>query len=155
MSGMHSLNHSVLPVRDMDVAAAFYCDVLGATSFNYTTFEIGGIKTGSALFRSFIIGDFLVALTVARNALEMPPDDQFRGAQGFRHGFQVTRSEFGDILDSLKTHDIAFQGPVDHPEAGPFGQSVYFKDPSGNFLEFIWRRDEDALPKDREYLSPE
>jgi catechol-2,3-dioxygenase len=152
---MHSLNHSVLPVRDMDEAAAFYCDVLGATPFNYTTFEIGGVKTGSALFRSFIIGDFLLALTVARNVLEMPPADQFRGAHGFRHGFQVTRSEFGDIVESLKAHDIGFQGPVDHPEAGPFGQSVYFKDPSGNFLEFTWRRDEDALPKDREYLSPE
>jgi len=33
---------------------------------------------------------------------------------------------------------------VDHPENGPFGQSVYFKDPSGNFLEILWRRDEDV-----------
>jgi len=32
---------------------------------------------------------------------------------------------------------------VDHPEKGPFGQSIYFKDPSGNFLEILWRRDED------------
>ena len=31
-----------------------------------------------------------------------------------------------------------------HPEAGPFGESVYFRDPTGNFLEVLWRRDEDA-----------
>ena len=155
MSGMHSLNHTAMPVHDMDEAAAFYCDVLGATPFGYTTFEIGGVKTGSALFRSFVIGDFLLALTVSRNVMEMPGDDEFRGAHGYRHGFQIARAEFDGIIESLNTHGINFQGPVDHAEDGPFGQSVYFKDPSGNFLEFIWRRDEDALPKTREYLSPE
>jgi catechol-2,3-dioxygenase len=152
---MHSLNHTAMPVRDMDEAAAFYCGVLGAAPFGYTTFEFGGVKSGSALFRSFVIGDFLLALTVSRNVMEMPAEDEFRGAHGFRHGFQISRAGFEDIMDSLKTHDVPFQGPVDHAEAGPFGQSIYFKDPSGNFLEFIWRRDEDALPKNREYLSPE
>lgn len=155
MSGMHSLNHTAMPVHDLEEAAAFYCDVLGATPFCHTTFEIGGVKTGSALFRSFVIGDFLLALTVSRNVMEMPAKDQFRGAHGFRHGFQVSRAAFDGIIESLRAHDIPFQGPVDHPEAGPFGQSVYFKDPSGNFLEFVWRRDEESLPGDREYLSPE
>lgn len=155
MSGMHSVNHSAMPVRDMEEATRFYCDVLGATPFGHTTYEIGRTKTGSGLFRSFVIGDFLLALTVARNVLDMPSEDQFRGAHGIRHGFQVSRSEFDGIMERLKAHHVPFEGPVDQPENGPFGQSIYFKDPSGNFLEFIWRRDEDALPKDREYLSPE
>ena len=155
MSGMHSLNHSAMPVRDMEEAAAFYCEVLGATPFIHTTYEIGRAKTGSGVFRSFVIGDFLLALTVARKVLDMPPDDQFRGAHGIRHGFQVSRAQFDEIIRNLDARGIPHQGPIEHPEAGPFGESVYFKDPSGNFLEFIWRRDEADLPEDRQYISPE
>ena len=155
MSGIHSLNHTAMPVHDMDKATAFYRDVLGATPHGYTSHDLDGATTGGALFRSFVIGDFLLAITVARNLMDMPPEDQFRGAHGYRHGFQITRAAFDDIIESLKAHDIPFEGPVDHAEAGPFGQSVYFKDPSGNFLEFVWRRDEDTLPKQRDYLSPE
>lgn len=155
MSGMHSLNHTAMPVEDMAVAEAFYRDVLGAAPHQCTTFTVEDVKTGAAIFKSFVIGDFLLALTVARNPMEMPPADQFRGAHGYRHGFQVSRAEFDRIMDALRAHDVPFQGPVDHPEKGPLGQSVYFKDPSGNFLEFVWRRDEDALPRNRTYLSPE
>lgn len=155
MSGMHSLNHTAMPVRDMEEATAFYRDVLGATPHGYTSHDLEGATTGGALFRSFVIGDFLLAITVARNVLEMPADDQFRGAHGYRHGFQIARAAFDAIVQSLKDQDIPFQGPVDHPENGPFGQSVYFKDPSGNFLEFVWRRDEDTLPEQRAYISPE
>jgi extradiol dioxygenase family protein len=154
-TGMHSLNHTAMPVHDMAAAEAFYCDVLGATPHQATCFSLEDVKTGAAIFKSFVIGDFLLALTVARNGLDMPPDDQFRGAHGYRHGFQVSRERFDDIRASLDSHHVPYQGPVAHPEKGPFGESLYFKDPSGNFLEFVWRRDEDALPRNRTYLSPE
>jgi extradiol dioxygenase family protein len=154
-SGMHSLNHTAMPVIDMDAAEIFYCDVLGATHHNNTCFTYEDVKTGTAIFKSFIIGDFLLALTVARNPMEMPPAEQFRGAHGYRHGFQISRAHFGEIKSSLEAHGVPYEGPVLHPQAGPFGESLYFKDPSGNFLEFVWRRDEDALPKNRTYLSPE
>ena len=42
----------------------------------------------------------------------------------------------------FKQNAIAYEGPVEHHAHGPFGESIYVKDPSGNFLEFVWRRDE-------------
>ena len=86
MSGMHSLNHTAMPVSDMQAAEAFYRDVLGATPHGCTCFAYEDVKTGAAIFKSYVIGDFLLALTVARNRMDMPPADQFRGAHGFRHG---------------------------------------------------------------------
>lgn len=155
MSDIHSLNHTAMPVADMAEAEAFYRDVLGATAHQCTCFSWEDVKTGAAIFKSFVIGDFLLALTVARNKLEMPPADRFRGAHGFRHGFQVSRDKFDQIRAALDAHNVPYEGPVEQPEAGPFGASLYFKDPSGNFLEFVWRRDEDRLEKNRTYLSPE
>ena len=75
-TGMHSLNHTAMPVHDMAAAEAFYCDVLGATPHQATCFSLEDVKTGAAIFKSFVIGDFLLALTVARNGLAMPPADQ-------------------------------------------------------------------------------
>lgn len=152
---MHSLNHTAMPVHDMATAEAFYRDVLGATPHQTTCFSMEDVKTGAAIFKSFVIGDFLLALTVARNRMEMPPADKFRGAHGFRHGFQVSRDRFDEIRRALDAHGVSYQGPIEHPASGPLGASLYFKDPSGNYLEFTWRRDEDQLPKNRSYLSPE
>lgn len=152
---MHSLNHTAMPVDDMAAAEAFYCGVLGATPHQATCFSLEDVKTGAAIFKSFVIGDFLLALTVARIPMAMPPADTFRGAHGFRHGFQISRDRFDEIRSALDAHGVPYQGPVEHPAKGPFGASLYFKDPSGNFLEFTWRRDEDSLPKGRTYLSPE
>jgi catechol-2,3-dioxygenase len=76
--------------------------------------------------------------------MPMPPVEQLRGAHGFRHAFTVSRVHFANTLGVLKQRGIPFQGPVDHPDKGPFGQSIYFKDPSGNFLEVLWRRDENV-----------
>ena len=56
--------------------------------------------------------------------------------------FEFRAPRFDKTLETLKERRIPFEGPVEHPEKGPFGQSVYFKDPSGNFLEILWRRDE-------------
>jgi catechol-2,3-dioxygenase len=66
------------------------------------------------------------------------------GVNGFRHSFAVRHADFDTVLGRLRESGVPFKGPVDHPEKGPFGQSVYFKDPSGNFLELLWRRDEDV-----------
>jgi catechol-2,3-dioxygenase len=83
---------------------------------------------------------FFVAL--AEKALPRPPESQHRGLDGFRPAFCVPRARFDATIAALKRYDIGFEGPVEHPDKGPFGQSIYFKDPSGNFLEFLWRRDE-------------
>ena len=56
----------------------------------------------------------------------------------------MPRARFDDTVAALTRNNVGFEGPVDHPQQGPFGQSIYFKDPSGNFLEFLWRRDENV-----------
>ena len=99
---------------------------------------------GRSVHGSVILEDYLLALVVPRNFMPMPPEHQHRGAHGFRHAFHVSRSRFGEILNELKRREICFEGPVEHPEKSPFGQSIYFKDPSGNFLEILWRQDEEA-----------
>jgi catechol-2,3-dioxygenase len=155
MAGIESINHTAFCVHDVVAAMDFYCNVLGAKPHQRSNFQIEDARAGVAIFQSLILEDYLFALTVPSNYMPMPPTDQLRGAHGFRHGFTIARRRFDEVMDSLRKHDIAFEGPIDHPEKGPFGQSIYFKDPSGNFLEILWRRDEDPNSKKRRYVSVE
>ena len=155
MAGIESINHTAFCVHDVVAAMDFYCNVLGAKPHQRSNFQIEDARAGVAIFQSIVLEDYLLALTVPSNYMPMPPTDQLRGAHGFRHGFAVSRRRFDEVMESLRAHDIAFEGPVDHPEKGPFGQSIYFKDPSGNFLEILWRRDEDPNGKKRRYVSVE
>jgi catechol-2,3-dioxygenase len=155
MAGIESINHTAFCVHDVVEAMDFYCNVLGAKPHQRSNFQIEDARAGVAIFQSLILEDYLFALAVPSNYMPMPPTEQLRGAHGFRHGFTVARKRFDDVMDSLRKHNIAFEGPVDHPEKGPFGQSIYFKDPSGNFLEILWRRDEDPNSKKRRYVSVE
>jgi catechol-2,3-dioxygenase len=156
MAALESLNHTALCVHDLLEATHFYCDVLGAVPAARSNFQIEQARSGVAIFQSVILEDYLLALTVAPEFMPMPPADQLRGAHGFRHGFVVQRRRFGEVQAALREHGIRFEGPVAHPDKGPFGESIYFKDPSGNFLEILWRRDED--PNDnrkRRYVNVE
>jgi len=145
MAEVDSLNHTAMCVHDLPEALHFYCHILGAKRAQRTNFQIEHVLEGVAVFQSIILEDYLFALCVAPNDMPMPPPDQLRGAHGFRHGFVVSRDRFDEVQASLRLNDVPFEGPVEHPHAGPFGQSIYFKDPSGNFLEVLWRRDEQAL----------
>jgi catechol-2,3-dioxygenase len=155
MPDIHSINHTAICVHDLPQAIRFYCDVLGATPHQRTNFSTEDALAGVAVFESVILEDYLLALGVAPGFMPMPPDDKLRGAHGFRQGFAVTRARFGDVVARLKDHNVPFMGPVEHSAQGPFGESVYFKDPSGNFLEILWRRDEDPKAGKRRYLNVE
>jgi extradiol dioxygenase family protein len=148
MAEIQSINHSAICVHDLQEAEDFYCGVLGAKTASATDYVTQDVIRGRSLHKSIVLEDYLIALMLARDFMPMPPVDQLRGAHGFRHGFFVPRGRFDELLAALDTHDIAYEGPVTHPEEGPFGQSIYLQDPSGNFLEFLWRRDEGA-PYDR------
>jgi catechol-2,3-dioxygenase len=156
MAEVDSLNHTAMCVHDLVEALHFYCDVLGAKRQLRVNFQIEEALAGVAVFQSVILEDYLLALTIAPDDMPMPAPETLRGANGFRHGFSVSKRRFGEVQKSLKEHGVDFAGPIDHPEQGPFGQSIYFKDPSGNFLEILWRRDED--PDDtrkRRYVTTE
>jgi catechol-2,3-dioxygenase len=117
---------------------------LGARLGNRVNFKTDDAIRGRSVHGSVVLEDYLLALMVPRDFMPVPPANQHRGAHGFRHAFRVSRSRFNDIIKELNRRGIDFEGPSDHPEKSPFGQSVYFKDPSGNFLEILWRRDEDV-----------
>jgi len=155
MAQVDSLNHTAICVHDLVEGMRFYCDVLGGTPHQRSNFQIEDTTTGVAIFESVILEDYLLALTVTANYMPMPPDEQLRGAHGFRHGFCVPRAKFEGVQQRLREAGVPFEGPVDHPEAGPFGQSIYFKDPSGNFLEILWLRTEDTSTFRRRYTHVE
>lgn len=144
MAEVETLSHAGICVHDLKEAEEFYCGVLGAEIQSAVNFVTEDTLRGRSVHQSYMLGDYLFAIMVAPEFMPMPADDQLRGAMGVRHAFAVRRDRFDETLKSLKRHGIPFEGPVDHPERGPFGQSVYFKDPSGNFLEILWRRDEDV-----------
>ena len=155
MAELESLNHTAICVHDLVAGMDFYCNVLGGQPHQRSNYEVEDTQTGIAIFQSVILEDYLLALTVAANFMPMPPDDQYRGAHGFRHGFCVPRDRFDAVQKSLAEHEIGYEGPVDHPAAGPFGQSIYFKDPSGNFLEILWLKEENAQTFRRRYTHVE
>ena len=144
MADVESLSHSAICVHDLKEAEDFYCYVLGARTSSRVNFNTEDALKGRSIHGSVVLEDYLLALMVARDFMPMPPENQHRGAHGFRHAFRVSRSRFEKVIEELKRRGIPFEGPVDHPEHGPFGQSIYFKDPSGNFLELVWRRDENV-----------
>jgi catechol-2,3-dioxygenase len=144
MADVESLSHSAICVHDLREAEEFYCNVLGARLGNRVNFKTDDAIRGRSVHGSVVLEDYLLALMVPRDYMPMPPANQQRGAHGFRHAFRVSRDRFKAIIDQLTQRQIAFEGPTDHPEQSPFGQSIYFKDPSGNFLEILWRRDENV-----------
>jgi len=131
MAEVESLSHSGICVHDLKEAEEFYCQVLGARQNTRVNFNTDDAMRGRSVHGSVVLEDYLLALVVAHDYMPMPPEDQHRGAHGFRHAFRVSRARFDKTLEALKERNIAFEGPVDHPEKGP-----------GNFLEILWRRDE-------------
>ena len=142
MAEVQSLSHSAICVHDLQEAEEFYCGILGAHPHSGVNFITEDTLKGRSVHKSVVLEDYLLALALAGDFMPMPPDAQLKGAHGFRHCFAVTRARFAEIMAHLEQHKVRFEGPVVHPEEGPFGASIYLKDPSGNFLEFLWRRDE-------------
>ncbi len=142
MADVESISHSAICVHDLKEAENFYCNVLGARQGSRVNFKTEDARRGRSIHGTIMLEDYALALMVPRDFMPMPPEEQHRGAHGFRHAFRVSRSRYEKIMEGLRQHGIPFEGPVDHPENGPFGSSIYFKDPSGNFLEILWRRDE-------------
>lgn len=142
MADMNSISHSVLNVDDLHEAARFYCDVLGGERRSAVCYETEDTLKGRSVHETYTVHDFVFFVALSERPLPKPPADQHRGLNGFRNGFFVTKEQFDKTVASLREHGVGFEGPVDHPANGPLGQSIYFKDPSGNFLECVWRRDE-------------
>jgi catechol-2,3-dioxygenase len=141
MAKMESISHSGINVVDLKEAEDFYADIFGARITNRVNFNTDDARRGRSVHTSMVLGDWLFALALPKGQMPMPADDELRGTNGFRHAFRVSRQAFPAVVERLKSRGVAFEGPVQHPENGPLGESVYFKDPGGNFIEVCWRRD--------------
>jgi catechol-2,3-dioxygenase len=141
MAGVESISHSGINVVDLKAAEDWYADIFGARITNRVNFNTDDARRGRSVHTSVVLGDWLFAIVLPKAAMPMPAADAQRGTNGFRHAFYVAREAFPAVIERLKARGVPFEGPVQHPEHGPFGESVYFKDPGGNFLEVCWRRD--------------
>lgn len=146
MAEMERLDHSGICVVSTRETEDFYLRVFGVPIGRINPSTDGTLRGGSIITDSNV-GGFGLALCLPRDRMPMPPAEQLRGGhEGFRHGFAVSRTRFREVVERLRANDVRFEGPVSHPENGPLGESVYFKDPAGNFFEICWRRDRDRAP---------
>jgi catechol-2,3-dioxygenase len=142
MAEIESISHTGINVGDLKAAEEFYADIFGAQITNRINFNTDDARRGRSVHTTVLLSDWLFAVVLPRGEMPMPPEDQVRGTNGFRHAFHVTRDAFPAVVERLEARGVPFEGPVVHPERGPLGESVYFKDPGGNFIEVCWRRDE-------------
>src|SRR3954452_3131596 len=139
MAQMESISHSGIDVQDLKAAEEFYADIFGAQITNRINFNTDDARRGRSVHTSFVIGDWLFAVVLPLGPMPMPPADTSRGTNGFRHALRVTRDAFPQIVERLRARGNALERPVTHPRHGPFGESVYFQAPGGNFIEVCWR----------------
>jgi catechol 2,3-dioxygenase-like lactoylglutathione lyase family enzyme len=125
---------AALYVTDLDAAEAFYRDVLGLA-------VVGKVEGRHVFFRC---GEGIVLLFNAAATEVPPPDTRLpvppHGARGRGHlCFAATAEEIDRWRADLEAKGIAIEADFEWPQGG---RSLYFRDPSGNSLEFaeprIW-----------------
>lgn len=141
MADIESISHSGMVAPDTRAVHEFYEVVLGGKRSETVSRCYEGARGGNAHPCS-LVGDYLYVTFPRRR--QLPGLEVLRGgADSFRHAFSVPRARFAEIQGYLEENGVAFEGPVAHPEHGPLGESIYFRDAGGNFFEVCWRRDED------------
>jgi catechol 2,3-dioxygenase-like lactoylglutathione lyase family enzyme len=126
---------SALYVTDLGAAEQFYGDILGL--------EPAGKVEGRHVF--FKCGTGIVLLFNADATRHAPPPDARlpvppHGAAGEGHlCFSASEAEIDGWKARLTAHGVAIEADFAWPKGG---RSIYFRDPSGNSLEFanpsIW-----------------
>ncbi|MDP3899034.1 MAG: VOC family protein [Mesorhizobium sp.] len=126
---------SALYVTDLAAAERFYGEILGL--------EPAGKVPGRHVF--FRCGGSIVLLFNAEATRDAPPPAARlpvppHGAVGQGHlCFAATESEIDGWKTRLGAHGVAIEAEFEWPQGG---RSIYFRDPSGNSLEFanpsIW-----------------
>lgn len=138
MADIESFNHAGMSAPDVLEAETFYEKVLGATRCNWLGLNDAKGHGGHPRPCNLLGGNLFV---IFRHANKREDPAQLRGLDGLRHAYAVQKERFEEMMDRLRENGIPFEGPTDHPENGPLGQSIYFTDKGGNFLEVCWRRD--------------
>lgn len=126
---------SALYVTDLDAAEAFYADVLGLERIAKVEGRHVFFRCGAGVLLLFQ-PDVTVVPPDADARLPVPP----HGARGQGHlCFSASADEIDRWKADLPARGIAVEADFEWPQGG---RSIYFRDPSGNSLEFaeprIW-----------------
>jgi len=84
------------------------------------------------------VGRAKVSIYLADYHVQAPPPEQLHGAP--RLAFSATEEQLERAVEVLSGHEVPFEGPVHHPPPSLVARSLYFRDPSGNFLELCCPR---------------
>lgn len=119
---------TALYVHDVPIAVKFYRDVLGLEMIRTASERNAFFRCGDGVLLLFRAEQTLVP--AAAGALPVP----VHGTQGPGHiCFAADRSEIAQWRAHLQANEIAIEAEFDWPNGA---RSLYFRDPSGNSLEF-------------------
>jgi catechol 2,3-dioxygenase-like lactoylglutathione lyase family enzyme len=130
-TGVLSVDHIAIPVRDLEVNRDFYVNVLG---LKYKTTRRN--PDGSPRQTYVLAGDNIIGLHLPGVNAGVSPSTGPRIAVG------VSAERFEQVQQNLRAAECPFTGPIEHSQETPLALSIYFDDPDGNHLEFCVRRQE-------------
>ena len=127
--GVETIDHSAIPVRDLEVNQGFYLNVLGLKFKTTRRNPDGSPRQTYVLAGENIIGLHLPGISAGPSASAAP-----------RIGVSVSSERLVQVEHNLVLANHPFKGPVQHSVEAPFERSIYFDDPDGNHLELCVRR---------------
>lgn len=131
VTGVQTIDHIAIPVRDLDLNQDFYVNILGLKLKTRRLNPDGSPRQAYVLAGENIIGLHLPGVSAGVSASSAP-----------RIGVSVSEKRFAEVQERLEEKGHLFVGPVKRPRDSPFVVSVYLDDPDGNHLEFCVRRTE-------------
>jgi len=162
---MFELGTRVAMVDDLVLAERFYAEMLGSEIFGNGSVDTRYMlstdeflesrrrtssrerNNGEADFwvnrpphSNVTVGEAKVSLYLADHHVQEPPPEQLRGAP--RLALTATGEQIERARAVLARHEVPFEGPVEHAPPCPAAESLYFKDPAGNFLELCRLRED-------------
>jgi hypothetical protein len=146
MARFDEFDHCVIKVNDLLLAEHFYSTVLGeilgsceiTQKSNMTTNDLilsnkqaskraaldGREHSVAASHGGVKFGEALIPLFLNQDHIQEPPPE-----------LPVTPEQMEKAVVVLRRNRVAFMGPVEYAPPCPAERSIYFKDPSSNFLE--------------------
>jgi hypothetical protein len=85
-----------------------------------------------------MVGQADIIFRLLDHHIQEPPVEQLQGTP--RIALCVSHAQIDQAVEVLSRHRISFKGPVEYSPPSPIARSIYFKDPSGNFLELACPR---------------
>lgn len=128
-TGIQTIDHIAIPVRDLDLNQDFYLNVLGLKFKTRRLNSDGSPRQAYVLAGDNIIGLHLPGVSAGVSSSPAP-----------RIGVNVSKGRFAEVEGRLKARIHPFTGPVEHAPDSPLLVSIYFDDPDGNHLEICLRR---------------